>query len=135
MWNYVHFRAVVSGGAGGVLAPPEFGSSVNSIPNRGVRLCPPHYCQHPWIRKPKDLHLNFALHFQIEKKSNCFLFHKPKSISENNDPNRYSFLKLQFHIVSSIIFLLGCRNYSRIETIQRRKLFEEIHFLTFPACF
>ena len=37
-------RAVVSGGAGGALAPPEFGSSVNPIPIRGGRLCPPHYC-------------------------------------------------------------------------------------------
>ena len=37
-------RAVVSGGGGGALAPPEFGSSVNPIPIRGGRLCPPHYC-------------------------------------------------------------------------------------------
>ena len=37
------FRAVVSGGAGGTLAPPEFGSSLNPIPARGGRLCPPHY--------------------------------------------------------------------------------------------
>mgnify|MGYP007048352179 CR=1 FL=1 len=37
-------RAVVSGGAGGALATPEFGSSVNPIPTRGDRLCPPHYC-------------------------------------------------------------------------------------------
>ena len=37
-------RAVVSGGAEGALAPPEFGSSVNPIPTGGGRLCPPHYC-------------------------------------------------------------------------------------------
>ena len=37
------YRAVVSGGAGGTLAPPEFGSSVNPIPTRGGKLCPPHY--------------------------------------------------------------------------------------------
>jgi len=37
------FRAVVSGGAGGALASPEFGSSLNPIPARGGRLCPPHY--------------------------------------------------------------------------------------------
>ena len=37
-------RAVVSGGAEGALAPPEFGSSVNPIPTEGGRLCPPHYC-------------------------------------------------------------------------------------------
>ena len=36
-------RAVVSGGAGGALALPEFGSSLNPIPARGGRLCPPHY--------------------------------------------------------------------------------------------
>ena len=43
------FRAVVSGGAGGALAPLEFRSSVNPIPTRGGRLCPPDYCQHPRI--------------------------------------------------------------------------------------
>ena len=37
-------RAVVSGGAEGALAPPEFKSSVNPIPTGGGRLCPPHYC-------------------------------------------------------------------------------------------
>ena len=47
-------RAVVSGGAGGTLAPLEFGCHVNPIPTRGGRLCPPHYCKHPRIRKPKD---------------------------------------------------------------------------------
>ena len=31
------------GGAGGTLAPPEFGSSVNPIPTRGGTLCPSHY--------------------------------------------------------------------------------------------
>ena len=36
-------RAVVSGGAGGALAPPELGPSLNPIPARGGRLCPPHY--------------------------------------------------------------------------------------------
>ena len=43
--NYdTQFRAVVSRGAGSALAPPEFGISVNPIPTRGGRLCPPHYC-------------------------------------------------------------------------------------------
>ena len=36
-------RAVVSGGAKGALAPPEFRSSVIPIPTRGGRLRPPHY--------------------------------------------------------------------------------------------
>ena len=39
-----HCRAVISGGTGGALAPPEFRSSANPIPTRGDRLCPPHYC-------------------------------------------------------------------------------------------
>ena len=34
----------LEGGAGGALAPLEFGSSVNPIPTRGGWLCPPHYC-------------------------------------------------------------------------------------------
>ena len=39
-----NYRAVVSWGAGGPLAPPEFWSSVNPFPTRGGRLCPSHYC-------------------------------------------------------------------------------------------
>ena len=50
-----HIRAVVSGGAGGALTPPEFGNSVYPISTRGGRLCPPHYCKHPRIRKPNDI--------------------------------------------------------------------------------
>ena len=43
--NYpAQIRAVVSGGAEGALASPEFGSSVNPIPTGGARLYPPHYC-------------------------------------------------------------------------------------------
>ena len=42
--NKTLFIAVVSGGAGGALAPPEFRSSNNLIPTRKGRLCPPHYC-------------------------------------------------------------------------------------------
>ena len=41
---YLKLRAVVSGGAEGTLAPPEFVSSVNPIPTGGGRLCPPYYC-------------------------------------------------------------------------------------------
>ena len=41
--EYTFKRAVVSGGARGALAPPEFENSVNPIPTRGGRLCPPHY--------------------------------------------------------------------------------------------
>ena len=39
----VHYRAVVSGGAGGALALPEFERSVNPIPPRGGKLFPPDY--------------------------------------------------------------------------------------------
>ena len=37
----IKYIAVVSGGAEGALAPPEFRRSVDPIPTRGVRLCPP----------------------------------------------------------------------------------------------
>ena len=40
-------RAVVSRGAS-----LKFGSSINTIPTRGGRLCPPNY---PWIRKPNNI--------------------------------------------------------------------------------
>ena len=46
-WGKSSLEAVVSGGAGGAggaLATLEFGSSVNPIPTRRGRLCPPHYC-------------------------------------------------------------------------------------------
>jgi hypothetical protein len=33
--------AVVPGDAGGAMAPPDFGRSVNPISTKGVRLCPP----------------------------------------------------------------------------------------------
>ena len=34
-------RPVVPGGAGGAMAPPNFGRSVNPISTKGGRLCPP----------------------------------------------------------------------------------------------
>ena len=34
-------RPVVPGGAGGAMAPPDFGRSVNPISTKGGRLCPP----------------------------------------------------------------------------------------------
>ena len=34
-------RGVVPGGAGGAIAPPDFGRSVNLISTKGGRLCPP----------------------------------------------------------------------------------------------
>ena len=35
------YRGVVPGGAGGAMAPPDFGTSVNPISAKGGRLCPP----------------------------------------------------------------------------------------------
>ena len=34
-------RPVVPGGAGGAMAPPDFGISVNPISTKAGRLCPP----------------------------------------------------------------------------------------------
>ena len=42
------------GGQGGAAAPPDFGRSVNPIPTRGDRLCPPNSYWHPRILKPSD---------------------------------------------------------------------------------
>ena len=52
-WRY-RSRGVVPGGAGGAMAPPDFGRSVNSISTRGDRLCPPNYYLHPRIFIPSD---------------------------------------------------------------------------------
>ena len=45
-------RGVVPGGAGGGMAPPDFGRSVNPISTRRGRLCPPYYYWHPQIFRP-----------------------------------------------------------------------------------
>ena len=47
--EFFFFRPVVPGGAGGAMAPPDFGRSVNPILTRRGRLCPPHYYCHPRI--------------------------------------------------------------------------------------
>ena len=52
-WCY-KYRGVVPGGAGGAMAPPDFGRSVNPISTRGDRLCPPNYYWHPRIFRPSD---------------------------------------------------------------------------------
>ena len=36
----MYFRSVVPGGAGGAMASPDFGRSVNPISTKGGRLCP-----------------------------------------------------------------------------------------------
>ena len=47
-------RGVVSGGAWGAMAPPDFGRSVNPISTKGVRLCPPNNTGTPEIFRPSD---------------------------------------------------------------------------------
>ena len=37
----IYIRGVYPGGAGGAIAPPDFGRSVNPISIKGGRLCPP----------------------------------------------------------------------------------------------
>ena len=37
------FKPVVPGGAGGAMAPPDFGRSVHPISTRGGRFCPSNY--------------------------------------------------------------------------------------------
>ena len=39
--SVIYSRPVVLGGAGGAMAPPDFGRSVNPISTKGGRLCPP----------------------------------------------------------------------------------------------
>ena len=46
------YRGVVIGGAGGAMAPPDFGRSVNPISTRGDRLSPSNYYWHPRISRP-----------------------------------------------------------------------------------
>ena len=53
----LHIRAVVSRDAGGALAPPEFGSSINPIPARGAD-----YAHHITGSTPGFGNLTTALH-------------------------------------------------------------------------
>ena len=55
-------RAVASVGAGGALAPPVFGQSVNSILTRGGKLCPSQYYQPPRIFRPCDGPVMFVIY-------------------------------------------------------------------------
>ena len=43
MQNICLRRGVMPGSAGGLMAPPNFGRSVNPISTREDRLCPPNY--------------------------------------------------------------------------------------------
>ena len=59
-------RAVVIGGAGGALATPEFGSSVNPIPTRGYA--------HPESTKQMEqtLRAKVKIFFKSENFKKCF---------------------------------------------------------------
>ena len=52
---FLLFPDAVSGWAEWVLAYPVFGSSVNPIPTRWDKLCPPHYCLPTRIWKLNDI--------------------------------------------------------------------------------
>ena len=51
----LYFSDAVSGWAGWTIAHPEFGGTVNPIPTRWGRLCPPHYCLPTRIGKPNGI--------------------------------------------------------------------------------
>jgi hypothetical protein len=50
----LHGRPVVPVCAGCAMAHPDFGRSVNPIPTRGDRFCPPNYYWHTRIFRPSD---------------------------------------------------------------------------------
>ena len=50
----MNFNGVVPRGAGGAMALPDFGRSVNPISTRGDRLWPPNYYWHPRIFRTSD---------------------------------------------------------------------------------
>ena len=52
--NFPRDRGVVPGVAGGAMATPDFGKSVNPIITRRERLCPTNYYWHPRIFRPSD---------------------------------------------------------------------------------
>ena len=52
--NICPSRGVVPGGAGGAMAPQDFGRSVNPISTRWDKLCTPNYYWHPPIFRPSD---------------------------------------------------------------------------------
>ena len=54
LYSYAYVRGVVPGGAGGAMAPSDFGRSVNPISTKGDRLCPPNYYWHTRTFRPSD---------------------------------------------------------------------------------
>ena len=49
------------------LAHPEFGVSVNSIPTREDRLCPPYYCLPIWVWKSNGISDILCLNWEIKQ--------------------------------------------------------------------
>ena len=80
IYNQCHFRPVVPGGAGGAMAPPDFGRSVNPISTKGDRLCPPCNSGTPGFSDlPTALHLNtkqLVRYRKKQRKKYLLWFHK-----------------------------------------------------------
>ena len=62
------YRGVVIGGAGGAMAPPDFGRSVYPISTKGGRLCPPNNTGTPGFSD-----LPTGLLFNINERTSLFL--------------------------------------------------------------
>ena len=71
IWDIIDIRPVVPGGAGGAMAPPDFGRSVNPISTKGadyahqIVLAPPDFqiFRRPWIFKGKRIKIFFEICF------------------------------------------------------------------------
>ena len=57
-----NIRPVVPGGAGGAMAPPDFGRLVNPISTKGGRLCPPNNAGTPGFL---DLPMALGRHIKV----------------------------------------------------------------------
>ena len=65
-------RPVVPGGAGGAMAPPDFGRSVNPITTSGGRLCPQNNTGTPGISDlPTALHIRNNVGNTIDEMLRC----------------------------------------------------------------
>ena len=65
-------RPVVPGGAGGAMAPPDFGRSVNPISTKGGRLFPPNNTGTPGISDlPTAQHIRNNVGNTIDKMLRC----------------------------------------------------------------
>ena len=64
----MHYRPVVPGGAGGAMAPPDFGRPVNPISAKGGRLFPPNNTGTPGFSDlPTALHYHSSIVLSTSK--------------------------------------------------------------------